>query len=159
MPDSIKKVVITFDGGAKPNPGKGYGSYNIRIDGNDKPITKSFFTLLRHRNEFIKIVVNHRDSTIAGYLISLLSTVGSGLLPGFLSYLVEILKANPGEQLMLRLPGGDRIIEHLYKEHLAELVKDPILLNDYLWLLDRKVDYLSSEAYLIREDVITFKGQ
>ena len=37
MPDSIKKVVITFDGGAKPNPGKGYGSYNIRVDGNDEP--------------------------------------------------------------------------------------------------------------------------
>ena len=37
MPDSIKKVMITFDGGAIPNPGEGYGSYNIRIDGNDKP--------------------------------------------------------------------------------------------------------------------------
>ena len=34
----MEAITLTFDGGAKPNPGKGYGSYNIRIDGNDKPI-------------------------------------------------------------------------------------------------------------------------
>ena len=38
MPDSIKKVMITFDGGAIPNPGEGYGSYNIRIGENKVPI-------------------------------------------------------------------------------------------------------------------------
>ena len=34
----MKNVILTFDGGAKPNPGKGYGSYNIRIDDNIEPI-------------------------------------------------------------------------------------------------------------------------
>ena len=26
----MKKILLTFDGGAKPNPGKGYGSFHIR---------------------------------------------------------------------------------------------------------------------------------
>ena len=60
MPDSIKKVVITFDGGAKPNPGKGYGSYNIRIDGNDKPIhgeSEEFYgdNLTSNQSEYIAV--------------------------------------------------------------------------------------------------------
>ncbi len=33
----MKNIILTFDGGAKPNPGKGYGSYNIRIEGNKEP--------------------------------------------------------------------------------------------------------------------------
>ena len=60
MPDSIKKVMITFDGGAKPNPGKGYGSYNIRIDGNDKPIhgeSEKFYgdNLTSNQSEYIAV--------------------------------------------------------------------------------------------------------
>ena len=60
MPDSIKKVVITFDGGAKPNPGKGYGSYNIRIDGNDEPFygaSEEFYgdNLTNNQTEYIAI--------------------------------------------------------------------------------------------------------
>ncbi len=61
MPDSIKKVVITFDGGAKPNPGKGYGSYNIRIDGNDEPIhgeSEEFYgdNLTNNQTEYMAII-------------------------------------------------------------------------------------------------------
>ena len=60
MPDSIKKVVITFDGGAKPNPGKGYGSYNIRIDGNDEPFygaSEEFYgdNLTNNQTEYISV--------------------------------------------------------------------------------------------------------
>ena len=33
----MKELVLTFDGGAKPNPGKGYGSYNIWIEGIEGP--------------------------------------------------------------------------------------------------------------------------
>ena len=60
MPDSIKKVVITFDGGAKPNPGKGYGSYNIRVDGNDEPFygaSEEFYgdNLTNNQTEYIAI--------------------------------------------------------------------------------------------------------
>ena len=60
MPDSIKKVVITFDGGAKPNPGKGYGSYNIRIDGNDEPFygaSEEFYgdNLTSNQSEYISV--------------------------------------------------------------------------------------------------------
>ena len=60
MPDSIKKVVITFDGGAKPNPGKGYGSYNIRIDGNDEPFygaSEEFYgdNLTNNQTEYLSV--------------------------------------------------------------------------------------------------------
>ena len=60
MADSIKKVVITFDGGAKPNPGKGYGSYNIRIDGNKEPTygkSEEFYgdNLTSNQSEYIAV--------------------------------------------------------------------------------------------------------
>ena len=28
----MKTILLTFDGGAKPNPGEGYGSFRIRED-------------------------------------------------------------------------------------------------------------------------------
>ena len=56
----VEEVIITFDGGAKPNPGKGYGSYNIRIDGNDKPIhgeSEKFYgdNLTSNQSEYIAV--------------------------------------------------------------------------------------------------------
>ena len=56
----VEEITITFDGGAKPNPGKGYGSYNIRIDGNDKPIhgeSEKFYgdNLTSNQSEYIAV--------------------------------------------------------------------------------------------------------
>ena len=33
----MKEILLTFDGGSLGNPGKGYGSYNIRIGNEDEP--------------------------------------------------------------------------------------------------------------------------
>ena len=33
----MKEILLTFDGGAKPNPGKGYGSFHIREGRQETP--------------------------------------------------------------------------------------------------------------------------
>ena len=33
----MKEILLTFDGGAKPNPGEGYGSFHIREDNKEIP--------------------------------------------------------------------------------------------------------------------------
>ena len=57
----MKKLILTFDGGAKPNPGKGYGSYNIRIDGNKEPAygeSEKFYgdNLTSNQSEYMAVI-------------------------------------------------------------------------------------------------------
>ena len=49
------------------------------------------------------------------------------------------------------------MIKRLYFNHIGEIKNNNKLINDYIWILNLMVDLGSSSAYLIRENVITYK--
>ncbi|ATA92606.1 hypothetical protein CGC56_10825 [Capnocytophaga canimorsus] len=57
----------------------------------------------------------------------------------------------------LRYPSAERLIKRLYYNHISIIKNDKKLIDDYVWILNRMVDFGSSEAYLFRENVITYK--
>jgi len=49
------------------------------------------------------------------------------------------------------------MIERLYYNHITKIKSNKKLIEDYLWILNKMVDSGSSQAYLIKEQVITYK--
>jgi hypothetical protein len=93
-------------------------------------------------------------------IIKVLSTIGEKeYLPEGVSWVVEILKQNPGERQWLVNESYERLIKRLFYNHISAIKIEKQLMDDYLWLLDGMVDLGSSQAYMFRENVITYKKE
>ncbi len=92
--------------------------------------------------------------------INVLATIGDQtLLPEALTWVVAILKVEPTQHDALMYPNAIQFVERLYHRHMARIKDRRLLLQDFVWLLDTMVDAGLSKAYLIRENVITYKLQ
>lgn len=83
---------------------------------------------------------------------------GKELLPEGISWLTEIFKSNPYSSFDLTSVSSNRMIKRLFYDHISEIKNDKALIDDYVWILNRMVDLGSSDAYLFRENVITYKS-
>ena len=91
-------------------------------------------------------------------IINVFSTIGEKtFLPEGLSWLVEIYKKDENLITSLISLAAERLIKRLFYNHISEIKKNKQLINDFIWLLNKMVDLGSSEAYLFRENVITYK--
>lgn len=92
------------------------------------------------------------------FLINLFSTAGEKtFLPEGLSWITDLLKKYPREVSYLNSTASVRLIKRLFHNHISEIKNNQTLINDFIFLLNRMVDFGSSEAYLFRENVITYK--
>ncbi len=93
-------------------------------------------------------------------IINIFVSIGhSRLLPKGLKWLVQILKKHPEEMNKVITIKGEHFIENLFHTYCSKIKEDKFLLDDYIWLLDNMIDLGSSRAYLIRENVITYKSK
>jgi len=92
-------------------------------------------------------------------ILNVLSTVGEKtFLPESISWLVDIFKSEVATTVALLYPSAERLIKRLYYNNISIIKNDRKLIDDYVWILNRMVDLGSSEAYLFRENVITYKN-
>jgi flagellar biosynthesis regulator FlaF len=92
-------------------------------------------------------------------ILNVFSTIGEKtFLPEGLSWLVRILKNEPLQLTALMSEAAERFVKRLFYNHISEIKKSKRLIDDFVWLLDTMVDFGSSEAYLFRENVITYKS-
>lgn len=78
------------------------------------------------------------------------------LMPQGISTLVGILKKWEGPISIVELPHIEKFIYRAYENHLEEIISEQVLLRDFLWLIDQLVAHGSSDAYWIREFLISF---
>lgn len=124
-----------------------------------EPNEKPWSTFVKNQEAWHQAVKDFGQySSIPKYLLSLYSTVGRELLPKGLTELVALLKRHPAEVGILMKPSAERLAKILFHQHIMLIKRNEQLMNDYLWLLDKMVDMGSSEAYLYRENVITYKS-
>lgn len=128
--------------------------YNSKNEPNEKP-WKAFERDDGLFYEMISIFGNYK---ISKYIIDLFSTVGEAFLPNGLSKLVEIMKIDDYDTTSLISPSAERLIKRIFYNHISTVKKNKNLINDYVWILDKMVDLGSSQAYLFRENVITYKS-
>ena len=113
---------------------------------------------LEQKKAFYKQMCEELGAGNVKHILKLLSTVGDTVfLPDGLSWVVNICKHNDDQSIHLTNYSGERLIERLFQKHLATVKNNLILINDFIWLLDKMIDLGSSKAYLIREYVITYK--
>ena len=78
-------------------------------------------------------------------------------MPDGIIWIVEILKSDLGLCKCLKTAHADRMIKRLFYDHISAIKSDKKLIDDYLWMLNKMVELGSSDAYFIRENVITYK--
>ena len=113
---------------------------------------------LENKKAFYRQISRELGNKNVSSIVNVLSTIGDKcLLPDGITWLVEILKNNKDQRSYLFSESGERLIQRLYHRHMNIIKNDTQLINDFIWLLNIMVDMGSSQAYLIRENVITYK--
>jgi len=114
--------------------------------------------VLENKKEFYHQMVKDLGATRTQSMVNLFLTAGEQtFLPEGISWLVDIFKANTNTTASLIAPSAERMIERLFYNHISKIKNNKKLIEDYLWILNRMVDLGSSEAYLFRENVITYR--
>lgn len=117
------------------------------------------WSVLHGKNDFYKKIFIEKGNSNASSVINVFSTIGGKeFLPEGISWLTDVFKSNPVTSLSLTSVSSDRMIKGLFYNHISKIKSDKTLIDDYIWILNRMVDLGSSEAYLFRENVITYKN-
>ncbi|MDO6440481.1 AAA family ATPase [Cyclobacterium sp. 1_MG-2023] len=122
------------------------------------PNEKSW-NVLNGKKEFYKKMFLEKGISNASSVINVFSTIGGKeFLPEGISWLTDVFKLKPIASLSLTSVSSNRMIKGLFYNHISKIKNDKTLIEDYVWILNRMVDLGSSEAYLFRENVITYKS-
>ena len=117
------------------------------------------WSVLNGKKEFYKNMFLEKGRNNVSSVINVFSTIGrKEFLPEGISWLTDVFKSNPITSLSLTSVSSDRMIKGLFYNHISKIKNDKTLIDDYVWILNRMVDLGSSEAYLFRENVITYKN-
>jgi hypothetical protein len=79
------------------------------------------------------------------------------LMPKGITALVNLLKNAKKPALLLSYEFMEKFTHRAYEHYLDEIKSDQALVNDYLWLLDQLILEGSSDAYWIREFMVSFR--
>lgn len=113
---------------------------------------------LSGKKTFYKNLVLERGKNNTASIINVFSTIGEKeFLPEGISWLKILLESNLQEASSLTSYSAERMIKRLYFNHIGEIKNNNKLITDYIMILNLMVDLGSSSAYLIRENVITYK--
>jgi hypothetical protein len=69
-----------------------------------------------------------------------------------------MLKKEPLQLTALMSVAAERFVKRLFYKHIFEIKRNKRLIDDFLWLLDNMTELGSSEAYMFRENDITYKS-
>lgn len=121
--------------------------------------TATHWQPLENKKDFYRSMVKDLGKHKTTSILNVFSTIGEKtFLPESISWLVEIFKSEPSTTVALIYPSSERMIKRLFYNHISIIKNDKKLVDDYVWILNRMVDLGSSEAYLFRENVITYKN-
>lgn len=78
-------------------------------------------------------------------------------MPDGIGWIVEILRQDSNQSILLATPSGERLIRKHFNENISKIKNSKKQTSDFLYILNVMVDLGSSTAYFIRENVITYK--
>lgn len=91
-------------------------------------------------------------------VLNVFSTFGEKVfLPNGVYWIAKFLKDNPDNLLYLNSKSSKKLIQVLFNNHITIIKNNQNLVSDFIFILNKMVEIGSSEAYLIRESVITYK--
>lgn len=139
---------------------KGFFRNVLLLDTNISwPENQEHSKILENRKEDYKRLAFQFGETNVKSVIKILSTIGrKEFLPEGLTWVTDILKKYPNQTADINTASAERMIKSLYYNHIATIKKNPKLVDDFIWLLDKMILLGDSSAYLFRENVIVYKN-
>ena len=126
-------------------------------DTRGEPYKKQCDLLKGRRNIYGEIVKTFGNKNLLT-VINIFTNIGmTSLFPDCITWIVDICKNTESVILVLKTNISTIMVRKLYYQHMTEIVKSDDILNNYIWILDTMIDLGVSEAYFIRENVITYK--
>jgi hypothetical protein len=111
-----------------------------------------------NKKSFYEEMIKSFGNTNFEVLLNVFSTFGEKVfLPNGLTWIAKFLKENPENLLLLNSKSSKKFIQVLFNNHIAIIKNHQNLVSDFIFILNKMVEIGSSEAYLIRESVITYK--
>lgn len=112
---------------------------------------------LNKKDLYLKMVTYFGAKNISP-AVSVFSTFGETLfLPEGIILLEKLIKENPHNSVYLMDSYGKRLISKLSENHIGTIKMRQDLVNAFIYLLDKMIELESTEAYIIRENVIMYK--
>lgn len=137
--------------------GTNYFVQQLLLDTGWKEQAMDWMPLHGKKEIYRQIIIDLGASNVQS-ILNVFSTVGEKtFLPEGLTWLVELLKNEPLQFTVLMSVAAERLVKRLFYNHISEIKKNKRLIDDFVWILDNMVELGSSEAYLFRENVITYK--
>lgn len=102
--------------------------------------------------------INSLDETDVDSLLRLLAGIGfEQLMPLGLKILNKHLKFEVKNIAEVNFYYGEKLIQKVFKNQIRTIKEDNISFEEFLWFLNLMIDFGSSKAYLIRENIILYK--
>jgi hypothetical protein len=120
--------------------------------------TASDWAPLKPMKRMYEEMINEYGHAMISSILNVFSTIGEKtFLPQGLSKVVALLKSEVGSEYNLVTSAAELLVGRLFYNHISAIKRNPQLVNDLIWMLNMMVDAGISEAYLFRENVITYK--
>jgi hypothetical protein len=115
---------------------------------------------IKNMKPFLEEMIEKYGFFQPAVVINLLTHPGNKILmPKGISSLVSFLKKPAVPPSLMSMPFFEKLMFRIYEYYLDDLKADKGLLQDYLWMLDQLVSQGSSDAYWIREFLISFRSK
>lgn len=113
---------------------------------------------IKYMAAFLKQMIAKYGAFNIGAVVNLLTHPANQILmPKGISALVSLLKNTKNSVPLLTYEFMEEFIHRAYEYYLDEIKSDQELLSDYLWLLYQLIWEGSSDAYWIREFMVSFR--
>lgn len=127
----------------------------LEIEWND---TAASWRPIENMKDFFERNIKKYGASNTQAVVNILSHIGDKtLMPQGINLLVDIFRTTTNTKLLLFHKHSEKLIHRIYENHLAEVRGNKELFTNYLWMLDEMTTQGSSDAYWIREFLISFR--
>jgi hypothetical protein len=107
---------------------------------------------------FYSKMIEENGGKALGAIIGVFSTCGEKtFLPHGITLICNLIRQADDDVGYLAGPSEERLIKRLFYNHISVIKRQKVLIDEYIFLLNVMIDQGSSNAYLFRENVITYK--
>ncbi len=114
--------------------------------------------LVKHKKKIYGEMVSVFGTGNLLTIIKIFTNIGMpSLFPDCINWICDICKKAEYETWVLATDISITMVKKLFHQYMMDIAQNESILNNYIWLLDKMIDLGVSEAYFLRENVITFK--
>lgn len=131
-------------------------SQYLLMDGSWNAGTTSWEPIAEMKEFLVQMIVKYGGFNLNAVINLLTYPASTMLMPKGISVLTHLMKNSKTASVVVNKEKLEKFVYRAYDKFYDQILQDQTVLSDLLWLLDNLVDNGSSDAYWIREFLISF---